>query len=86
MIDSFDSTSRNINGFLSKSDIEELTGFKQKVKQSEWLIHNGIHHFHDRSGYPKALWSSVSGSEHNHPSQTDAMPDLEALKELDNGS
>ena len=75
------------NRFLSKNEIEHLTGYKQKAKQSEWLIGNGIHHFTDRIGLPKVLWSTLDTAEGTLSTRSkDVMPDFGALRELENGT
>ncbi len=75
------------NAFLSPSEIETLTGYRRKKEQREWLRHNGFSFVVNRLGCPimsrNAMHERLSNSASNSP---DAMPDLDALKELGNGS
>lgn len=46
---------------LSRTEIAELARTKLKVKQLEFLCHNGIRHYIDAHGWPVVTRAAVEG-------------------------
>ncbi len=64
--------------FLSKEDLEQMTGFKRPSRQRKWLDHNGYRFDVNAAGRPVVLMSAVEqklGPTQN-PRQT---PNFDAL-------
>ncbi|RLW62236.1 MAG: hypothetical protein B6D70_07680 [gamma proteobacterium symbiont of Stewartia floridana] len=45
--------------FLSRTEIEELTGYQRPSAQSRWLDRNGFNHVKGADGYPRVLRNHV---------------------------
>lgn len=60
--------------FLTREQVEELTGYKKPVCQLRWLVANGVRHWVDRAGRPKIPCSAIDGTS---AKPDDAGPDLE---------
>lgn len=48
---------------LSRTEIRDLTGTPQRVRQVRFLVDNGIRHYLDAHGWPVVLRSTI---EHTH--------------------
>lgn len=58
--------------FLSREQVEELTGYKKPVCQLRWLVANGVRHWVDRAGRPKIPCSAIDGT--NSQQQDEEKP------------
>ncbi len=76
-----------INMFLSREELEALTGYKIKSKQRAWLIDNGFRFSVRCDGFPCVLRThveSVLGGD-NGTAAREEMPDAAALLSVING-
>lgn len=64
--------------FLTRDQVVELTGYRMKSMQIQWLRNNGIRHFIARDGHPRVLESDLTEPK----SKTRTRPDFEALRRL----
>ena len=71
--------------FLSPDEIEHLTGYKRKAGQREQLAHMGIHFYVNKLGRPIVLREALVNVG-PQGFNAGAMPDIEALRELDHGT
>lgn len=75
------------HAFLSPLEIEVLTGYKRKKEQRDSLLHNGFNFVVNRFGFPIVSRDAMHEKLHGSASKIlDAMPDMDALRELGNGS
>ncbi|MCW5589089.1 MAG: DUF4224 domain-containing protein [Legionellales bacterium] len=70
--------------FLSKSELQELTGYKYCKKQIEWLRLRGYKHEIGADGKPKVLTAYVTeilgvSNTRNEPYRKRSIPDFDAL-------
>ena len=72
--------------FLPVEDVEELTGYKRKAQQCAQLRHMGIRFHVNRLGRPVVVRETLVSGDGSSPSRVEAMPDLEAVRELENGA
>ena len=69
--------------FLDPEEIVTLTGYKRKSDQRTQLMHMGIPFHTNRFGRPLVMKEALLNFV---PQHVEAMPDLQALEELDRGS
>jgi hypothetical protein len=60
---------------LTKQQLEELTGYRQKAAQVRWLQQNGIRHYIRADGHPNVPESAVDA-----PESKRAGPNLDAVR------
>jgi hypothetical protein len=73
--------------FLTKQELEELTGYKYSSKQANWLRMRGYKHEIGRNGSPKVLRAHIEevlGLKNitTHSSRRSAKPDFSALAQF----
>jgi hypothetical protein len=68
--------------FVSRDDLQELTGYVRRAEQTRWLRANGISFMVNRRGYPMVLQSELERamSSEDHADAEDL--NWEALKAL----
>jgi hypothetical protein len=69
--------------FLPEEDVGELTGYKRKAGQRARLAHMGIPFHVNRFGRPLVMKEALLNFV---PQHVEAMPDLQALEQLDRGT
>ena len=73
--------------FLTPNEITLLTGYKRKTDQRKQLQHLGISFYVNKFGHPVVVKESLTQESGVRPSvNVDAMPDLEALRGIENGA
>ena len=81
---------QNVEGFafLSQKELQTLSGYQQKAGQMKWLDRNGIAFLVNRLGYPVVSRSGVMEllSVSTRRRASCGMPDLDALRTLENGT
>jgi hypothetical protein len=45
--------------FLTATDLEELTGYRQRKRQVQWLTDNRIKFIRNRAGFPKVCQAEI---------------------------
>ena len=74
--------------FLNPEELRALSGYRQKGAQVKWLNQNGIPFIVNRLGNPVVSRVGIMeqlSPQRGRPASPDS-PDLEALRNLDNGS
>lgn len=64
--------------FLSRIDIERLTGYRRPTRQISWLRRNGLRFFIGADGYPRVPQANFE----NPTRQRFAEPDFNSLKDM----
>ena len=62
--------------FLSRTDIEQLTGYRRPSRQKLWLRKNGLRFFVAADGYPRVPRANFENLQKQHY----AEPDFNSLK------
>lgn len=70
--------------FLTKEDLQQLTGYKLSKKQTEWLRRSGISFIVNKFGNPMVLESHINSLLNNNDySKLKTLgPDREGLKKM----
>ena len=66
--------------FLDRKQIFDLTGYKQRGKQIQWLRENGFKFAVGADGYPRVLISAIEGVMGRDSRRT--KPDAKALHDF----
>ena len=72
--------------FLETDELEALTGYRRKADQRTQLGHMGIPFFTNRHGRPLVVREVLRQSCNTGKRKIDAMPDLDALRQMEDGS
>jgi hypothetical protein len=51
-----------MSAFLTREEIIDLTGYKVRPKQIEWLLRNGVRHWVPATGWPIVPRSAIDGT------------------------
>jgi len=51
-----------MSAFLTREEIIDLTGYKVRPKQIEWLLRNGVRHWVAATGRPVVPRSAIDGT------------------------
>ncbi|HEY1724001.1 MAG TPA: DUF4224 domain-containing protein [Steroidobacteraceae bacterium] len=62
--------------FLTREQLEELTGYRQPARQIGWLRKNGVQHFVRADGHPTVRADSIAP---DRPTRTSIEPNFDAL-------
>jgi hypothetical protein len=68
-----------MNLVLTRSDLFELTGYKQAAALKKWLTTNGLPYYMGADGWPRVLKQSL---ENRPKTLTRSTPDVSALLEM----
>jgi hypothetical protein len=68
--------------FVSRDDLQELTGYVRRAEQTRWLRANGINFMINRRGYPMVLQSELERAMSSEDHAGDEDLNWEALKAL----
>jgi len=68
--------------FVSRDDLQELTGYVRRAEQTRWLRANGISFMVNRRGYPMVLQSELERAMSSEDHADDEDLNWEALRAL----
>lgn len=69
---------------LSRDELRELTGYRQRSAVIRWLRENCIQHYIGGDAWPRVLHSTLGGKA-TSKTLTKSKPNLDALLELQGG-